>query len=259
MMKSAALLTISPKTFPVIVDEPDKTATRASMFMKEVTISMQGRLEGGYILPGQADIIFSDEDIFGKIAKRRTVLLSSLYKRQDAFYEKCDAAFETQSIISYNNSFDALVKDIKSYQKNKSRVIIVCPSGTRAKRLVKNLGDNDIISFFSEDETRVLASREVMVTTGRLEEGFSLKDGSLVVINESEIFTDSNKTKKSKTAKYKGKEINDISEIHPGDYVVHERHGIGIYRGIEKVETDGKLQDYINIEYGDGGKLFRSR
>ena len=245
-----------PEDLAVIVDEPDKTVTRANMFMKEVTISMQGRLEGGYILPGQADIIFSDEYIFGKIAKRRTVLLSSLYKRQDAFDEKNDAAFETQSIISYNNSFDALVKDIKSYQKNKSRVIIVCPSGTRAKRLVKNLGDNDIISFFSEDETRVLASREVMVTTGRLEEGFSLKDGSLVVINESEIFTDSNKTKKSKTAKYKGKEINDISEIHPGDYVVHERHGIGIYRGIEKVETDGKLQDYINIEYGDGGKLF---
>ena len=38
--------------------------------------------------------------------------------------------------------------------------------------------------------------------------------------------------------------------------MVHERHGIGVYKGIEQVEIDGRKKDYINIEYSDNGKLF---
>lgn len=41
-----------------------------------------------------------------------------------------------------------------------------------------------------------------------------------------------------------------------GDYVVHESHGLGIYRGIEKIEQDKVVKDYIKIEYGDGGNLY---
>ena len=41
-----------------------------------------------------------------------------------------------------------------------------------------------------------------------------------------------------------------------GDYVVHEKYGIGIYRGLEKIEVDGALKDYLVIEYAEGGKLY---
>ncbi len=37
-----------------------------------------------------------------------------------------------------------------------------------------------------------------------------------------------------------------------GDLVVHEKHGLGIYRGIEKVEVDRVVKDYIKIEYRGG-------
>ena len=38
--------------------------------------------------------------------------------------------------------------------------------------------------------------------------------------------------------------------------MVHEKHGLGIYRGIEKVEVDKVLKDYIKIEYRDGSNLY---
>ena len=41
-----------------------------------------------------------------------------------------------------------------------------------------------------------------------------------------------------------------------GDFVVHEKHGLGIYRGIEKVEVDKVAKDYIKIEYRDGSNLY---
>ena len=38
--------------------------------------------------------------------------------------------------------------------------------------------------------------------------------------------------------------------------MVHEDHGLGIYRGIEKIEQDGIIKDYLKVEYGDGGNLY---
>ncbi len=62
--------------------------------------------------------------------------------------------------------------------------------------------------------------------------------------------------KKKKKKQYEGRKINDFSELQIGDYVVHENHGLGIYRGIEKVEVDKVVKDYIKIEYRDGGNLY---
>ena len=44
--------------------------------------------------------------------------------------------------------------------------------------------------------------------------------------------------------------------IRDRDYVVHETHGLGIYQGIEKVEMEGTVRDYMKISYRDGGNLY---
>ena len=49
--------------------------------------------------------------------------------------------------------------------------------------------------------------------------------------------------------------ITSFSELRYGDYVVHENHGVGIYRGIEQIESNGALRDYIKIEYS-GSNLY---
>ena len=60
------------------------------------------------------------------------------------------------------------------------------------------------------------------------------------------------KKKKKKAKKlYQGQKIKDFNELKVGDYVVHESHGLGIYQGIEKVEREGVVKDYIKIEYRD--------
>ena len=63
------------------------------------------------------------------------------------------------------------------------------------------------------------------------------------------------KRRKKKTS-YEGKKIQSFTELSIGDYVVHEDHGLGIYRGIEKIEQDKVIKDYLKIEYADGGNLY---
>ena len=55
---------------------------------------------------------------------------------------------------------------------------------------------------------------------------------------------------------YEGRKIQNFSELKPGDYVVHENHGLGIYQGIEKIEVDKITKDYMKIAYAKGGNLY---
>ncbi|MDE7008941.1 MAG: transcription-repair coupling factor, partial [Lachnospiraceae bacterium] len=96
---------------------------------------------------------------------------------------------------------------------------------------------------------------EIMTFYGRVLKGFEYPLLKFVVISESDIFG-AEKKKKKKKKTYEGRKINDFNELKIGDYVVHENHGLGIYRGIEKVEVEKVVKDYIKIEYRDGGNLY---
>lgn len=50
--------------------------------------------------------------------------------------------------------------------------------------------------------------------------------------------------------------VNNFVDISPGDYVVHVKHGIGRYRGIERIKEAAGLVDYIVLEYAEGAKLY---
>ena len=240
----------------ICIDEPERTARQAVVYAQEFAASMQGRLEGGYVLPGQTDVLYDGKEIIGRLSNRRLLLMSELYTKQLAWGEKDNIMLSSKGLINYNNSFENLMSDITKWLKKKYRIIILSPSGTRGRRIASNLKSNDVMAHFSENRDKLLKPGEIMVSVGRLETGFELPDSKLVVISEGDIFNSKELKKRKKLPKYKGDKINSFSDLSVGDYVVHERHGIGIYRGIEKVETDGRLRDYISIEYDKGSKLF---
>ena len=154
----------------------------------------------------------------------------------------------------YNNSFELLTRDLKKLKRTGYRVILVSGSRTRAKRLAEDLRDYDLSSFYSEEMERQVNPGEIMVTCGYIAEGYEYPMLKFTVISESDIF--GKKKKKKKRKSYEGKKIQEFAELKPGDYVVHENHGLGIYQGIEKIEVDAVTRDYMKISYADGGILY---
>ena len=97
----------------------------------------------------------------------------------------------------------------------------------------------------------------IMVMFGALNTGYQLPAEHFVLLTEGDMFGHADAVqKKRKQKKLDGQQIAKLSELKPGDYVVHEDHGIGMYRGIERIESQGVTKDYIKIEYGDGGNLY---
>ncbi|MBD9007385.1 MAG: transcription-repair coupling factor, partial [Clostridium sp.] len=119
-----------------------------------------------------------------------------------------------------------------------------------------DLREYDLRAFCPEDAGRPVAPGEIMVTYGKLHKGFEYPLIKFVVITESDMFGVEKRKKKRKKYNYEGKKISSFSELSVGDYVVHESHGLGIYKGIEKIEQDHVIKDYIKVEYGDGGNLY---
>ena len=254
--KTVSFLEYLPENTLFFIDEPHRVLEKGKTYEEEFFLCMQSRLEGGYVLPGQADLLFGYEEILSKVMVEPLILLSSVIQDYAFYKPKTTCDIEAKSIFSYNNSFDQLIKDLEHWKKQNYRILLLSSSTTRAKRLAENIKDYGLLAYFAADFDRTIAPGEIMVASGRLGNGFEYPTLKFVVLSEKDIFKERKAKKPKKKSQYSGQKINSLSEISVGDYVVHEKYGLGIYRGMEKIESDGITKDYINIEYKDASNLF---
>ena len=247
-----------PKEALVVLDEPNRLWEEAQAIEKEFRESMTNRLEKGYVLPGQMNILYSGEQVAATLEKNAVVTLATMETKYGYFKKEMHVDIAARNIAPYNNSFEALVKDLKKYKKNGYRVLLLSGSRTRARRLaedLRNTEDAGLTAVYTEDPMREVQPGEILTYYGHVNKGFEYPWLKFVVLSESDIFG-AEKRKKKKKKLYQGQKINDFNDLKIGDYVVHETHGLGIYKGIEKVEVDKVVKDYLKIEYRDGGNLY---
>lgn len=237
------------------LDEPVRIKEHGNAVETEFQESMLHRVEKGYLLSGQTDLLKSTEETAAALSGYPLLMLSAIEQKDGLFLPDKKFAVTAKSIASYNNSFEMLLKDLNRYKKSGYRVLLLSGSRTRAKRLAEDLFSEGLNAFYSEDPGREITGGEVMTCYGHVRKGFEYPLLKMVIISESDIFGARQK-KKRKKKKYEGQKIQDFAELRVGDYVVHESHGLGIYQGIEKVEVDNVVKDYMKIAYRDGGNLY---
>ena len=237
------------------LDEPVRLEEKGRVVETEFREGMTARLEKGYILPGQMDVLFSASSVFAGLMTKRTLMLSTIAQRVKELTAKARFSVTVKSINPYNSNFEILVKELKTWKTAKYRVILVCRSSTRAERLAGDLREYDLSAFCTEDMNRVVQPGEIMIVHGNLHRGMEYPLIKFAIVAESDIFGEEKKKKRRKKL-YEGEKVKSFMDLSIGDYVVHENHGLGVYKGIEKVEVDGVAKDYIKIEYDGGGNLY---
>ncbi|WP_312101857.1 transcription-repair coupling factor [Lachnoclostridium sp.] len=239
----------------IFADEPNRLAEKGEAVFTEFSESMVGRIEKGYILPSQMDVIYDYKELLANLSRRNSILISTMDHKVMQLAAKKKVDITVKSVNPYNNNFEILIKDLQNWKKNGYRVILLSGSRTRAARLAQDLRDNELPAIYSEDVDRIPVKGEIVVMHGSVHRGFEYPLIKLVIISESDIFG-AEKKKRKKKPSYEGKQIQSFTDLNIGDYVVHENHGLGIYRGIEKIEVDKVSKDYIKLEYGGGGVLY---
>ena len=236
-------------------DEPHRLQETAETVEAEYTESLKNRADAGMKEEGEEELrVFQTKDIISEMNRYSGIGLTTLESKCGLFKVRSVYTVQAKGVNPYNNSFELLTRDLKRLKRNGYRVVLLSGSRTRAKRLAEDLRDYDLSSFYSEDMQREVKPGEIMAAYGYASEGYEYPMLKFVVISESDIF--GRKKKKKKCKKYEGQRIQDFAELKPGDYVVHENHGIGVYKGIEKIEVEKIVKDYMKIVYAEGGVLY---
>lgn len=238
----------------IFLDEPNRLTEKGGAVEEEYRQSRMHREEkGSRNLP--ENWLCSFEQLQKELNKRNCISVCALEPKQAGWKVREKFYLEVKSISAYNNSFELLVKDLHQYKKQGYRIALLSGSRTRAERLAKDLQEEGLAAFYGQDYDREICPGEIMVVYGHAKKGFEYPLIKLAVMTESDIFGQEQKKKKKKK-NYSGSRIQDFAELSIGDFVVHEKHGLGIYRGIEKVEVDRIVKDYIKIEYRGGSNLY---
>lgn len=253
--KTVSFLEYFPKEETLLfLDEPARLVESAERTQDEFLQAKEKREETGYQGNGKVLEIYDIHEITKIMNKYCCIGCSALDIHCPDFKLRGKYSLQVQGVNPYNNSFEMLTRDLKRLKRNGYKVVLLSGSRTRARRLAEDLRDYNLSSFYSEDLEREVDPGEIMTAYGHVTEGYEYPMLKFSVISETDIFGKRRKKRKRKT--YEGRKIQSFSELKPGDYVVHENHGLGIYKGIEKIVVDKVSKDYMKISYAKGGNLY---
>ncbi|HLR37296.1 MAG TPA: DEAD/DEAH box helicase, partial [Chitinophagaceae bacterium] len=144
----------------------------------------------------------------------------------------------------FNRKFELLIEDLSGYASKRYAIFIFAENPKQLKRIDTIFKDlNAKISFY-----------QVPVP---LSKGFIDHQNKFICYTDHEIFQRYHKYKvKQAYSKNKALTLKTLRELQPGDFVTHIDHGVGVYSGLQKLETDGVTQEAVRIRYKNNDLLY---
>ena len=243
------------KDYNIFMDEPSKCKEKAENIAYENIETIKVLAQREYIYMPFVNTYLSFEEIETKLQNEmlsiylERISIDKIVQRHRTVYN-----FSIKEANFYKSSLEVLNLDIER-AKDKA-VLLVFPTDTRYMQVKNYLQDNkihveEVSNIFALDD---LETEKVYITKGIMSGGFYSDEFEILVIAEpvSGVSTTTKRIRKTQN----GQKINTYADLQEGDYVVHENHGIGIYRGVETIKVQDIQKDYIKIEYADKGMLY---
>ena len=160
---------------------------------------------------------------------------------------------ETRSVSAMHGNKTHIASLIEDYNKRDYKVVLCLDNGLQIE-FIKNIYlDLDYDLFYLKDNN--IKEKNYFIEKN-IKEGFELVDQKIVFISTNELFGNYHINKTSLTRFKNAQVIRNVDNLSEGDYVVHEVHGIGKYKGISTLEIEGIHHDYLNIVYKDDVEIF---
>ena len=267
----------------VFLDEVNKLENKIDLLMDMMSERIMNHMEEERTnkINNEIDSPWEEEtlpDIFGKneilniLTNKNCIELSSfdttpyINDEKEKIKKSWDYIFDAYISTPYfikgmngEENTKEIYKSLKSYEDRGFRGIIVLTSHTFRKRFVEELNENNIKAFIDDNKYIKIDDGNILVCIGDLTTGFVYEDEKFFIFTEKDLFGIEQEKKRKITRFRKSDDyvaISDISSLKLGDYIVHETFGIGIFRGVVRLESDEVLKDYVKIEYADQGILY---
>lgn len=235
----------------IIIDDPDRIYELLELKDSEAEADFETMLSRGQVVPRDIEMISGTKDfmkVFSSANSVKDIAIFTPIPKKIRGVDGLDKIYNVNSRqpLSFNGKMNVFEAELKAYLKKGYEVnLLLC---SREKL--------DNIREFVERSDELLPHLEkINFRIGNLTQGIDYPDEKRVWISENDIFA---RKKTSKRRRYgdKGKSLVSFSDLHEGDYVVHEYHGIGRFEGINQLSIEGKIRDYIKIKYAGQDMLY---
>ena len=243
----ASLLDYLPDSTVVVTEEPQQVDYAFERVSQEVESRYLSGLRHGGLLPLPHSLYAS----FSAAKKRLKQFGGAAVERLRMESSPADFALTCSQPPPFMGRVDEIAASIQKWQREGKHVV----AATRQdRRLAELLGEAGVSGVSSTGETA--PGRLVIVHSG-LTGGFQLTEVGLVLLTDDELFgwTKQRRPPRRRRAA-QGLSLASVAQLKEGDYVVHIRHGIGIYGGLVRRSMDGIEREYLLVRYADNDKLY---
>jgi transcription-repair coupling factor (superfamily II helicase) len=147
-----------------------------------------------------------------------------------------------KSFTGFQGDINFFVKSLKDFLNENIKIKIYCATDGEKERIADIIYDNG------------LNYKDTELLYGNLSEGFYLDSLKVVFISSRQMLYKKKPLSFPKIKK--GRRLEGIWEISQGDYVVHEKYGIGRYIGLKTISRQNNITEYLCIEYKNSDKLY---
>ena len=238
----------------VFIEEPHRIEERNKAIEEDFYFKLGDKLEAGEALSRHEEIKFPYMEIVEYINKKNLIVNTELLKQSSTFSPESILNFSSKSIQSFHSNLELLKEELDYYKYRGYKIILFSGTEDKGRRLEETLMDLGFEATYVEDENREIKSSQAFITAGSIGGGFEYPQIKLVFISDNEIY--GSRKERARKKKKMPKSPISFSDLNIGDYVVHENHGIGQYRGIEQLDIQGIKKDYLTINYKGNDKLY---
>ena len=178
-----------------------------------------------------------------------TTILEPFYNKKD------DISIPIRSLTYLDTKGSTPLIILETLIKGRNKILIVYHSEEEGKE-IKRLLDSTEIEYSETENYMLNENTPVSLCQGKFNVSFEIINQNAILLASDDLLYDKRKIKAYSTHFKKGKVLESYEELEPGDYVVHEKYGIGRFVKIETIELMGKHNDYLEIAYANNDKLF---
>ena len=251
------LIDYLPEDTIIFFDDPNPIAIHMETVWAEYEDSTSHRLTAGRLLPKQIEVKVTWEQILHKTGRFNRVLYSSMSSSLNEFPKVMEIQLKARACMPLRHKPSELKQDLDVWLNKGYQVAILAGPRRHGEQINAAITEMNLLSRFAETlEDQNLAIGVVTVSRGTFSVGFEYPDIKLVVITDKELFSAEKARRRKKRKQQNTEKINNFTDLRVGDHIVHDNHGIGVFKGIEQVTSDGLSRDYLKLEYSDGGHLY---
>ena len=253
-----------PEDTLVVLDDPVSLRAASREVWESIEVHEQQAQTDRRLHPEATQLYCAPEELSGMLAPFAQLTLEGLDVSPEAAarpHAKMPFAIRGRRVAHEENGFALLVERIRAWEVQGLRVALVVGSTVQAERLRQILESEDLpVGFAAGSLAEELEARDVpgtFIVEGELSESIELPADRLVCLAETNLFGEHRRSRRRKqVALTLDQVMKSLSELKPGDFIVHLDNGIGRYHGLTHLSVAGSEGDYLHLEYHGGDKLY---